>query len=74
MIVDLWVKENVNDVFNVVMKQEIIALLNYKVFFEGKWLRLTDTIEDIVDSYIGYLEERNQDIITIDLSKGMKDD
>ena len=63
-----------NDVFNVVMKQEIIALLNYKVFVEGKWLRLTDTIEDIVDSYIGYLEERNQDIITIDLSKGMKDD
>ena len=74
VIVDLWVKENVNDVFNVVMKQEIIALLNYKVFVEGKWLRLTDTIEDIVDSYIGYLEERNQDIITIDLSKGMKDD
>lgn len=71
-IVDLWVVENVKDSFNVASKQEMIGILNYKVFIDEKWMRLCDAIEDLIDSYIGYLEERNTDILTVDLSKGLQ--
>jgi CRISP-associated protein Cas1 len=71
-IIDLWVVENVMDVFNAPLKQEVIGILNYKVYVDEKWMRLNDAIEDIVDSYIAYLEERTNDVLSIDLSKGIK--
>ena len=74
VIIDMWVVENVVDVFNAPMKQEVIGILNYKVFVDGKWMRLNDAIEDIIDSYISYLEEKSTDIISIDISKGLQDE
>lgn len=73
VIIDLWVITNVTDQFNSFMKQEVIGILNYKVFIDGKWIRLNDGIEDIIDSYIAFLDERRNDVLTIDLSKGLQD-
>lgn len=74
VIIDIWVKENIDDVFNSFLKREIIEILNYKVNIENKWIRLTDGIEDIIDSYIGFLDEKRNDVLRIDLSKGMKNE
>lgn len=73
-LIDTWVYENIEDQFSVVQKQELIELLQVKVYVDGKWFRLNDAIEDIVDSYIGFLNEKNDDILRIDLSKGIKSD
>lgn len=74
VIIDLWVIENVADTFNSQMKQEVISILNYKVYVNDKWMRLNDAIEDIIDSYIAYLEERTSEVLFVDISKGLKDD
>lgn len=73
-IVDLWVIESITDTFNAPLKQELIGILNYRVYVKDKWMRLNDAIEDIVDSYIAYLDERSNEVLFIDLSKGMKVD
>lgn len=73
-IVDLWVIESITDMFNAPLKQELIGILNYRVCVKDKWMRLNDAIEDIVDSYIAYLDERSNEVLFIDLSKGMKVD
>ncbi len=72
-IVDIWVKENIKESFTVSNKREIIEILNYKIYISGKWLRICDGIEDIIDSYIAFLDERISDILEIDLSKGIKE-
>lgn len=74
VIVDMWVYENITDTFNAPLKQELINILTYKVFINGKWMRLNDAIEDIIDSYIAYLEERSNNIISIDFSKGIREE
>ena len=73
-IIDLWVIESITDTFNAPLKQELIGILNYRVYVKDKWMRLNDAIEDIVDSYIAYLDERSNEVLLIDLSKGMKVD
>lgn len=73
-IIDLWVIESITDSFNAPLKQELIGILNYRVYVKDKWMRLNDAIEDIVDSYIAYLDERSNEVLFIDLSKGMKVD
>lgn len=73
-LIDAWVYENIEEQFSVAQKQELIELLQVKVYVDGKWFRLNDAIEDIVDSYIGFLNEKNDDILRIDLSKGIKSD
>lgn len=73
-LIDAWVYENIEDQFSVVQKQELIELLQVKVYVDGKWFRLNDAIEDIVDSYIGFLNEKNDDILRIDFGKGIKSD
>lgn len=73
-LIDTWVYENIEDQFSVVQKQELIELLQVKVYVDGKWFRLNDAIEDIVDSYIGFLNEKNDDILRIDFGKGIKSD
>lgn len=73
-IIDLWVIESITDTFNARLKQELIGILNYRVYVKDKWMRLNDAIEDIVDSYIAYLDERSNEVLFIDLSKGMKVD
>lgn len=73
-IIDLWVIESITDAFNAPLKQELIGILNYRVYVKDKWMRLNDAIEDIVDSYIAYLDERSNEVLFIDLSKGMKVD
>ena len=73
-IIDLWVIESITDTFNAPLKQELIGILNYRVYVKDKWMRLNGAIEDIVDSYIAYLDERSNEVLFIDLSKGMKVD
>lgn len=73
-IIDLWVIESITDTFNAPLKQELIGILNYRVCVKDKWMRLNGAIEDIVDSYIAYLDERSNEVLYIDLSKGMKVD
>ena len=34
-------------------------------------MRLKDAIEDLIDSYIGFLNEKTDDILKIDFSKGI---
>lgn len=72
-IIDLWVVENIKDEFNVGHKQSLIEVLNYKIFLSGKWIRLCDGIEDIIDSYIAFLDERQDSVLSYDLSKGLID-
>lgn len=73
-IVDVWVRLNIKDDFNTYHKRELIELLERKVFIKDKWIRLSDGIEDIVDSYISFLNEDNDEVLSIDLSKGIKSD
>ena len=73
-IIDLWVKINVEDNFTVNHKLQIINILNYKVNLNNKWIQLNDAIEDLVDSYISFMNENTDDIYRIDLSKGLKED
>ena len=71
VFIDLWVYENIKSSFSTYEKTEIINILNYKINVNNKWIRLCDAIEDIIDSYIAFLDERENNIITIDYSKGM---
>lgn len=72
-IIDLWVVQNIKEEFGVNHKQSLVELLNYKFYLNGKWIRLCDGIEDIMDSYIAFLNERQEDILVYDLSKGLVD-
>ena len=71
VFIDLWVYENIKSSFSTYEKTEIINILNYKINVNHKWIRLCDAIEDIIDTYIAFLDERENNIITIDYSKGM---
>lgn len=72
-IVDLWVWLNVKEKFTLTLRKEIVGLLNYKVCIGHKWIRLCDGIEDILDSYISFLDDRNTEILIMDLSQGLRE-
>ena len=72
VIIDRWVYENISETFVVSQKVEIIKLLQSKIFINDKWYRLTDAIEDIIDSYIAFLNESSDQIISIDYKKGIQ--
>ncbi len=72
-IIDIWVYANVTDTFSVSHRRSLVEILNYKVFCNQKWIRLCDAVEDVIDSYIGFLDERKDSVLTIDLSKGLKE-
>lgn len=72
VIVDVWVEENIKDSFSVAQKQELIGLLETKIYIDKKWMRIKDAIEDLIDSYIGFLNEKTDDILKIDFSKGIR--
>ena len=72
VIIDVWVEENIKDSFSVAQKQELIGLLETKIYIDKKWMRLKDAIEDLIDSYIGFLNEKTDDILKIDFSKGIR--
>ena len=72
-IIDIWVKDHVTETFSVSKRRSIVEILNYKVCINGKWIRLCDGIEDIVDAYISFLDERTDTIPSIDLSQGIKE-
>ena len=46
--------------------------MEYKVNLDGKWIRLNDAIEDVVDSYFAFLNEEKDKVLVIDLSKGIR--
>ena len=73
-IIDIWVKTNINNEFNTFLKTELIGILNFRVYIDRRWMKLCDAIEDIIDSYIGFLDEKRNDILRIDFSKGMKEE
>ena len=74
VIVDIGGATHIMDTFNTADKTELIDLLNIKVSVDGKWFRLSDGIEDIVDAYIGYMNEERNTIKTVNISKGFKQD
>ena len=71
-VVDAWVYDSITDRFSIAEKQAIIELLQAKVFVDGKWFRLNDAIEDIVDSYIAFLNEKTEEVLRIDVKKGIQ--
>ena len=71
-LIDIWVYLNIKDNFNTNHKREIIELFEQKVFIKDKWLRLSDALEDVVDSYISFLNEERDSVLFIDLSKGIR--
>lgn len=71
-VVDAWVYDSITDRFSIAEKQAIIELLQAKVFVDGKWFRLNDAIEDIVDSYIAFLNEKIEEVLRIDVKKGIQ--
>lgn len=73
-IIDIWVKTNINNEFNTFLKTELIGILNFRVYIDHRWMKLCDAIEDVIDSYIGFLDEKRNDILRIDFSKGMKEE
>ncbi len=74
VIVDIWTICNISDKFDTFLKKEMIEILNYKVNIDNKWIRLCDGIEDVIDSYIGFLDEKRNDVLRIDLSKGIREE
>lgn len=73
-VIDLWVYINVDDLFTVKHKLEIINILNYKIKIRNQWMQIHDAIEDLVDSYIAFMNENNDEILHVDLSSGIKED
>ena len=71
-VVDAWVYDSITDRISIAEKQAIIELLQAKVFVDGKWFRLNDAIEDIVDSYIAFLNEKTEEVLRIDVKKGIQ--
>lgn len=73
-IIDAWVYTNIDDMFTISHKQALIEIMQYKIYVKDKWFRLNDAIEDIIDSYIGFLNGKTEDILSFDLGKGIKID
>ena len=74
VIIDIWVKSHIKDIFTTADKMDIVDLLNIKVNINKKWIRLNDGIEDIVDDYIAFMNEERNYINFIDISKGFRKD
>ena len=72
VIVDLWVSQNVDDIFTVLHKKMLIGILETKVNVDNKWISLKDGIEDIIDSYIAFLNDTKSEVLRIDFSKGIR--
>ena len=73
-IIDMWVYVNIEDLFTVKHKVEIINILNYKVKINNHWLQLNNAIEDLIDSYIGFMNENVDTVYRVDLSAGIRED
>lgn len=73
-LVDAWTYINIKEEFSVMHKQELIKLLDKKVSIKEKFYRLKDAIEIIIDSYISFLNEEKDDLLSIDISKGIKNE
>ena len=71
----MWLARKINPKRNKdIVVQELIELLNRKVYISNKWFRLSDAIEDIIDSYISFLNEENMNVLCIDFSKGIRNE
>ena len=73
-LVDLWVCRHITQEFTSSHKREVIELLGNKVNVSGMWFRLSDAIEDIIDSYIAFLNEERDDILRVTLKQGIRVD
>jgi CRISPR-associated protein Cas1 len=71
-IVDMWVYENIEDDFNTSHKIEILQILECRIKINNKWMRLTDAIEDLIDSYFAFMNEERDSIIRIDYESGIR--
>lgn len=71
-IIDIWVCENIDEIFNTSHKIEILQILEYRIKINNKWMRLTDAIEDLIDSYFSFMNEERDSIIRIDYESGIR--
>lgn len=71
-IIDIWVCENIDETFNTSHKIEILQILEYRIKINNKWMRLTDAIEDLIDSYFSFMNEERDSIIKIDYESGIR--
>jgi len=71
-IIDIWVCENIDETFNTSHKIEILQILEYRIKINNKWMRLTDAIEDLIDSYFSFMNEERDSIIRIDYESGIR--
>lgn len=71
VIIDAWVYLNIKDKFKAVHKSELIGILQCKVYVGNKCFRLCDAIEDIIDSYISFLNENSNEILKINYKEGI---
>lgn len=70
-VVDIWVYLHITESFTIAHKRELIEILQCKIRLNEKWIRLNDAIEDIIDSYIGFLNEKDMEPLFVDISKGI---
>lgn len=71
-IIDIWVCENIDETFNTSHKIEILQILEYRIKINNKWMRLTDAIEGLIDSYFSFMNEERDSIIRIDYESGIR--
>ncbi len=72
-IIDMWVYENIDEIFNTSHKINILQIMEYKIKINNKWMRLNDAIEDLIDSYLAFLNKERDSIIKIDYESGIRE-
>lgn len=70
-IIDLWVYCTIDNQFTGQEKQGLIELLDAHIYLQDKKYRLRDAIIKIIDSDFAYLNEQSDQILKIQLSKGI---
>ena len=71
VVIDAWVYLNITDKFKSAHKTELIGILQCKVYVGDKRFRLCDAIEDILDSYIAFLNENTNEVLKINYKEGI---
>lgn len=71
-VVDAWVFLYIRDSFTVEHKKTLINITMAKVYMDGKWLRLCNAIEKMIDAYIAFLSDETEQLPQLDFKQGIK--